>query len=318
MYFSSERVEKIFFDCIDVIEDYHEKLLCSSDSASYDVIREMYNAIKVTTKDIKTKQEARQLLRISEALFRTAKLLPNESLLSTKPFDIKKEIALKSGADAEGILNYLVYKTRMLIFSITKRDSDQTFEELDLTDYCKDMAFYVYDLAVSLGLKAKVIILEPGYLFNSLLYNGGGQHCFTVVYIDSKSYLVDCTYSQFFLQKRCLIDILGLLAMPGCQPGYFMMLTESRKKVAKRILEDGWIELSKDTIKDYLDGFTLYYRNGLYYELTGDFSFTTAYTAEDYRKFLTHESDQLEYEPEEAVGYQYRPLKDPNMKFDKR
>lgn len=308
----------ILLNCIDAIQDYHRSFVYSVGDAKYDVLREMYNTVKVLSKDIKDRREAENFLYVTNMMYKIAECAPNEIILSWKPFDVKKTVTLKEGADAEAILDYLVYRTRLFLYMKKGSLSGEAFEQLDFTNSCKDAAFYVYDLAESLGIEAKVEILEPGYLLSSYLCGGGCKHACTIVYIDSVPYLIDCTYSQFFFQKRCLLDALGLISMPSPMPGTFMVMNESRRKVAETILERGWIQFSKENMKDYLDGFIIFYRNGLYYELTGDFSFTTSYTKEDYEKFLSWDDDQLAHEPEEAIGYQYRPLKDPRMKFDKR
>lgn len=308
----------ILLKCIDAVQDYHRSFVYSTGDVKYDVLREMYNTVKVLSRGIKSQQDAEKFFHVTYMMYKLVECCPNESILSWEPFDVKKTITLKEEADAEAILDYLVYRTRLFLYMKKGRLGEVPFEQLDFASLCKDAAFYVYDLAESLGIKAKVEILEPGYLINSYLCNGSCKHACTVVYIDSLPYLIDCTYSQFFFQKRCLLDALGLVSMPSPMPGTFMVMNESRRKVAGTLLERGWIEFSKENMKDYLDGFTIFYRNGLYYELTGDFSFTTPYTDEDYEKFLGWDDDQLAHEPEEAVGYQYRPLKDPRMKFDKR
>ena len=46
-----------------------------------------------------------------------------------------------------------------------------------------------------------------------------------------------------------------------------------------------------------------------------DFSYTTKYTAEDYRKFLRHEDNQVNHEWHQVLGYQEKLLLNPRMKF---
>ena len=94
-----------------------------------------------------------------------------------------------------------------------------------------------------------------------------------------------------------------------------MLMDKDRLKLSKDILEQGYVLLDDKNLKNYLDGFTISYRNGLYYEIMDDFSYTTKYTAEDYRIFLRHEDNQVNHECHQVLGYQERLLKNPRMKF---
>ena len=87
-----------------------------------------------------------------------------------------------------------------------------------------------------------------------------------------------------------------------------MIMSEERKKVAEVLLKRGWIELDQNVFKHYMDGFAISFRNGLYYEQTNDFSYTTNYTASDYEKFLFGADTQILHEGDEVLGYQKRPL----------
>ena len=104
----------------------------------------------------------------------------------------------------------------------------------------------------------------------------------------------------------------------GCKAGVYMLMTEDSKKIANELLSNGYIEINEETLKIYLDPFAISFRNGLYYEQTQDFSYTTDYDADDYMEFLWGNDNQLNYEDQNCLGYQNRPLKNPNMNFNKR
>ena len=159
------------------------------------------------------------------------------------------------------------------------------------------------------------ITIEPGFLKDSPLFNQRKKHCCNLVKVNGELYLVDCTYAQFFLQKDCILERLGIPMLSGCAPGTFMLIDETRKMVAKKLLKDGWIKATPEVIKAYMDGFALSFRNGLYYEETRDFTYTTDYTTEDYLRFLFGEDNQLHYEEESYLGFQNRPLKNIHMSF---
>lgn len=88
-----------------------------------------------------------------------------------------------------------------------------------------------------------------------------------------------------------------------------MTLTEEKLKLAVSLLEKGYIELTDENGKNYFDTFTLSYRNGLYYEKTNDFTYTTPYTLKDYINFLQGTTSLLKYEDINTLGYQKTPLK---------
>lgn len=112
---------------------------------------------------------------------------------------------------------------------------------------------------------------------NSTLFNGRGYHFFNILKINGNYYLVDCTYKQFFLLRKCLLERIGIPYLSGCYPGVFMCLTEKRKNTAEQIIQNGYIPLTDDIFKDYMDGFLLSWRNGTFYEETKDCSYTTPY-----------------------------------------
>lgn len=104
----------------------------------------------------------------------------------------------------------------------------------------------------------------------------------------------------------------------GCKPGVYMLMTEKGEKIANKLIRDGYVKLNEETLKLYLDSFTISFRNGLYYERTKDFSYTTDYTVDDYLDFLWGNDNLLNYEGRDYLGFQKRPLKDANTSFRKR
>lgn len=246
--------------------------------------------------------------------------LPNAYILNNPPHDFNKKI-IRPNQDysPEVVLNYLVSTTRNYLYNrLSKKNRSVPYEEYDLMGNCKLASSYIKKQAKTLKLEAKTVIIYSAYKkLPSEVFGGDGVHYISIIEIDGKMYLIDCTYSQFFLLKKCLIDRLGIMGLSGCRAGLYMSMTEERRKIAEKILKDGWIELTPEVLKHYLDGFTISYRNGIYYEDTEDFSFTAPYSVEDYENFLRGFDNQLNYEDINHIGYQMRPLKDPNMKFSK-
>lgn len=79
------------------------------------------------------------------------------------------------------------------------------------------------------------------------------KHSFAIVVSNKKMYIVDCAYRQFF-SLSYNIDSDELKQM---DPGMFMLEDEKRKKVAQQILKQGYIELTEENLKLYLDGFVM-------------------------------------------------------------
>lgn len=191
----------------------------------------------------------------------------------------------------------------------------ETFTMIDLANSCLRVSKAFTKVALKQGLKCRMVKIYPGYKEKSYLYDGNGYHCFNIVEENNKKYIVDLTYSQFFYLSNNILNKLGLMYGPNCHPGVFMLMDKDRLKLSKDILEQGYVLLDDKNLKNYLDGFTISYRNGLYYEAMNDFSYTTKYTAEDYRKFLRHEDNQVNHEWHQVLGYQEKLLLNPRMKF---
>ena len=232
-------------------------------------------------------------------------------------FDFFDNREIDDYADPDSILRYVVHNVRrylVLSHSLNQRRPID-INRLDFENDCLTASNKVKELCDQLWLESHIVGIYPGYMKHNDLYNGSGFHMANVVKIEDKYYLVDCTYRQFFTYRQNFLDRLGVVEMAGCKAGRFMMMDENRKNIACSILKNGYIQLDDEVLKHYLDGFTLSYRNGLYYEQTGDFSYTTNYDADTYIKFLRGEDNQLNHEDREVLGYQKRPLKNSKMKF---
>lgn len=230
-------------------------------------------------------------------------------------YDEKNAFILPDFHDATAILNWMVAKTRYALIDELKKSSqfNGNIDCCSLENYCVFANEMIVSLCENNSILAYEIILEPGFKTNSLLCNGYGKHCFTIVKIYNQFYLVDCTYSQFFLLKRCLLERIGVPLLLPNYAGTFMVMKEDRKNIAEEIIRNGFVLLTNDVLKAYLDGFAISYRNGLYYEKTQDFSYTTNYSEEDYIRFLKGYDTQINQEGEIVLGLQKRPLRIDNL-----
>lgn len=192
------------------------------------------------------------------------------------------------------------------------------FDYYNLENYCEISCDNILSICQRKNISCHKIKIQDGFNHNIELFAGRGFHYFTILEIEDRKYLVDCTYKQFFQLKRGLLERIGIPYLSGCGAGTFMMMDEERSKIAKKIIQDGFILLTDDVFKCYMDGFLLSWRNGTYYEEINDFSYKTPYSASDYWNFLNENDDLFNYEDKILLGYQDKPLKNWNLSLKKR
>lgn len=239
----------------------------------------------------------------------TTKILPCEPII----------IVLGEEKDKEDFIRYLVDSARIHLiknsyhYSVRKNEFD--FSKLHLTNFCVMASDFISDFCKIHNVECYKIPICPGYNKDAKLFNGVRWHYANVVKYNNEYYLVDLTISQFFYKFKNNLDRLGVIGCDGCYPGVFMLLTEKGKNIVTTLLNEGYIKLDEATFKAYMDAFTISFRNGLYYEDTNDFSYTTNYSTDDYIRFLNGEDDQIKHEGRENLGYQKRPLKNSSLEF---
>ena len=306
-------------ECCNVVKSYYEKIINSD--CPEEEIKKVYSYVK----DVLPEFFVDDVIPYMHSSY---DFLKNEVLACEELFDGKFIISSDpvfnfydndnlNENDVESILNYIVHHTRrylVLNHSWNKR-KPADINSLDFENDCIDASNKVKQLCDELWLDSHIIGIYPGYDSSSNLFDGRGFHMCNIIKIGNDYYLIDCTYRQFFTLRQSLMERLGIVQLAGVKAGRFMLMNEKRKNIADIILKNGWIKLDEEVLKHYLDGFTLSYRNGLYYEQTGDFSYTTSYDASDYIKFLNGEDSQLNHEDREVLGYQKKPLKNSRMLF---
>ena len=249
-------------------------------------------------------------------LIRSEVNIAEEKILS-KILDVPVEFDLNDVKEKEDFFEDLIHKVReYLALKCWYFCGRMEFKDLNFVGECLNAANYVKAICDKRGITSYLLEIAPGYDSSTRLYgnDGLGFHYANIICYDGKYYLIDTTYSQFFYTSHNSLNRIGLVYIPSCNPGYFMLLNNG-KDIATKIIRDGYVELDENVFKTYLDAFTISFRNGLYYENTNDFSFAAPYSIDDYIKFLRGESSQLSIEGKENLGYQKRPLKDPMMSF---
>lgn len=159
------------------------------------------------------------------------------------------------------------------ITSIVQKERRHLMKENNLiTDSlageCEDSTLRVLMDSTSKGFKNATCLFPGAYL-----EKGSAGHNCTIANLNGKSYLIDCTYRQFFeesLSEDC---------------GIYMINNESRRCVAEQLLKNGWIEATPENIKAYMDGFEMGKRKS--FEETG-------ISAEEYlRRLNEHQTSPI-------------------------
>lgn len=201
------------------------------------------------------------------------------------------------------LMSYVVGELGKSTGSRTYKLTEESF-----IDECTDASKKLKDRCDYLGIECKRLVIHGGFRQDDDLYDGCKFHYFNIINLKGKNYIVDTTYRQFILMPYSLLERLYVLDFSGCTPGAFIQTDIKRLRLARNLIERGWVEATDDVLKVYFDLFALSFRNGTYYLKTNDYSFTTPYTVEDYFNFLKGNGSQYDIEGDEVMGYQREPI----------
>ena len=291
-----------------------------------EVVRELnnfYTFLKVISLDFYKDGKIDKFYNsIINRVFNIEESLSQDFILESMPiFRYKKERqALVSAYSNEDILKWVVNESRRRFMEteyrlVRPQNREDVFKRLSMIDRCGNISDLVKLVCLENGIECKTLLIYPGFDEKANLYNGYRFHYFNIIKIRNEEYIVDLSYRQFFLLQFNTLNRIGVVLLGNSYPGRFMTLRSDRLKVAREILKNGFIELNDITGKCYFDGFALSFRNGHYYEQTKDFSYTTVYTLDDYRRFLNCEDSQIEHEGKTVLKLQTIPIKDPYLDF---
>ena len=152
------------------------------------------------------------------------------------------------------------------ITSVVQKERKYLMRRYDLTcenlsGECRDSAERIILDCTSKGFTDSMVLTPSTYL------DGVEIHNCTIANLNKKSYLIDCTYRQFFTNKN-----------KESHCGIYMLNNEKRKEIANQLLKKGWIEATPENLKAYMDGFEMAKRKS--FEETG-------ISAEEYMKIFT-------------------------------
>lgn len=275
-------------------------------------------APKFSKKDI-IQDEYRLLARKFNRIERS---LPSHFILENNPIcELEREYKKSKilNYSEEEIINYIVYRARKILASLASEEldcDDVYLGEVDLVGYCNKACMAINLICQSMKIPCKVMTISPAFYEKRNIYEIGGNHQYCLITLGDKRYVVDVTYSQFFLMKENNLNRIGIPLMGGCNVGVYMTLIKERCEFAKKLMQKGWFLETDENLKLYFDGFAISYRNGLYYENIQNIDYTTNYSASDYLNFMNQVDSQVNHEKLEFLGRQKRLLKDKYLDFN--
>lgn len=321
--------KRIYRRCLEQIDKYIKEYKSLINSSKTEEFSEKLNLIYRQIKVINSELNALYGLEVSDYYYSdvTSKIYELSHLEDSeqrKIFLVKSSPNFPlSKTDDKDIIQRIVQNSRLELAAKVSNSLDlevilKTLNRCSFKNNCELASEIVNKVSTKYSVKSKKIMICPAFKNDLNLPNELRFHYFNIVLVDGKKYIVDCSYRQFFLLANNCIDRLGIMHLTGISVGKAMFMDLKRKEVAIKILKDGYIEATEENIKAYLDGFSISFRNGLFYEETGDFSYTTPYTVEDYIHFFEGSDSQESHESRHTLGFQLRHLKNPNINFKKR
>lgn len=218
----------------------------------------------------------------------------------------------------EDVLDYIVYCGRKHLIDTKVFHVHKPIEDLYNWNFRNDCYWGSSEIANTcseLGIKCRMIIILPGFGSKKEIPSEYACHWFNIIEFESKKYLVDITLAQFFDGQNNHPGRLGVANFEGPSVGCYMTRLNGGEEIARKLFTVGYVELTDEVFKTYMDAFMLSFRNGLYYEENG---IILPYSIDQYMQFLHGEDSQVKHEKVYCLGKQRRPLKNPNMSiFDK-
>lgn len=302
-------------ECKKKLLEIEGKFKGKTDEEMCKLMSEAYREVKIATENEKSPKKINELSRRLSFIRWSA--IPSKSIICKSNFDYyieNKKNEYKQETD-EDFLKFLILliRKRFMEKYISKYIKD--INEIDLADTCLDFSELVKGVCDFYCIDCIVVKIDAGFSKQHEIFQCHGYHYFDIVTFKDKKYIVDCSYRQFFSLRRNIPECLGVMDFDTLNLGYYMVNSSEKREIAEKIVKEGFIELTEHNFKHYLDGFTLSFRNGLFYEQNGGLTCDTCYTYDDYIKLLFYNYDLIQLEGRENLGFQKKPLKNPKFEF---
>lgn len=213
--------------------------------------------------------------------------------------------------DINTILKYIVNNTRSSLKEELQTLSLDTEDMMGLCGFAQAIAAYqLKELGVDINIGniggLDFSDARHAYVVANFPVNINGE-------LQTKKYLLDTTYRQFFQTKYANYEQY-FMGNDAPSAGYFVCKTNKGQEFANKLIEDGYIELTEENAKIYGDGFYLTckgkseYKNGK--PPKGKIS--TPIKGEQYLQDITKQNGELDYSKEELeyIGALHKTPKD--------
>ena len=239
-------------------------------------------------------------------------IIENDFLSQKYIIDFHHSFNTKQKPDCNNVLDYIVWCGRKAIMPRASKSKEvcQDLANWQYGDLCFEASKNIWAACNKLGVRCYVVKIVPGFDDNTEISHQYKHHFFVVVQYDSRQFIVDITYAQFFEERFNQLDRLGIPLIDVPEIGCYMKMLPNGSEIAYKLFTDGYFEITEKSLKTYFDSFTLSYRNALYYEEGG---ILLPYSIEQYMNFINDRDSQFKHEKIYCLGRQSRPLKNPNI-----
>ena len=285
----------------------------SDKDKAFNTLEELYRYVKsIQEKYLHDGIINTMFLYVSDEIYKSEEIFGSDFIIESNPnFNINEFKDKVSISDKKECLRWIIHMAReelTLDYPEIKGSTLDILKKATMSDRCTKSSAIVQKYCEKNNINSKRYIIYPGFKKDAHLFGKYRFHAFNIVNIYGKDYIVDLTYRQFFCKDQSSLERTGVFNLTGTLPGRFMIMNTSRLKTATKLLKDGYIEMTEENIKNYFDGFAISFRNGTFYDLKEDYSYTTNYSPYDYLRFINGYDSQYNHEGEEVLGYQRKKL----------
>lgn len=265
----------------------------------WDKIKELFTNNK--TKSISSKF-------IIEAFPKHHEVSELEAVRAQTKLEERKQMGIPE-KDINIILKYIINNTRISLKNNLHTDSLEMESMMLQCGFAQAIAAYQLEaLGIDINIENvgdwKYSNDRHAILVANFLANVEGE-------VQTKRYLVDTTYRQFFqtqyanYERFFLEDDIEPKIEQAPSAGYFVCKTEEGREFSTKLIEDGYIELTPENAKIYGDGFYLSSRGRSQYknQKPPRKEIKTSISKDEYFEEMINIRGELDYTKEELEGY---------------
>lgn len=177
-------------------------------------------------------------------------MINNPYIIDFNPIFLIKSPSNKTVQNTEEIIQLAIFNTFKSLSNIIDND----IKKHPLVNRCDLVRNKLGEILEQ--LRINIVYIET----QEILGNDVVGHSILIVTDEenNKNYLIDPTYSQFFLKDKCSQSnylIKNEIVLLAPDPGYYYLSNPDKMNFAKSLLKNGYFELNEETAKIYFDSF---------------------------------------------------------------